>query len=397
MTARRRLFEDVLYNLGVYAVFAGAFFLLAAKLSDAQTAFAYMFLLAAPFFFNLFLRLKVRNAALFAAGHLVFPALAIFFAQPILVKLAVMLALVLMDIFSIASRVSKSVTKFTGALCVGGIAVLIALSFTAGAIGFGDESYLYPILAVVIFAAYILCAHMANVDKSLDAITTTSVQPVKEILSFNNKIMLAFTAILLVIAVAAPFLRLDKVISAAGHGLLAGLKFVLAKIFAGGNDQPAATAAPMATQTPDQGGGMDLASMYPSGAPWLGWVVLQNIFFVILWAGLAVLIPAGVIYGVYRYVRRFNKTRRDGDDEKEFILLDAPSKALAGRLRSAAPLIFRENRVRRAFRKTMRRYYKAGTQIERSDTPEQMKDKITSENLGKLVEEYEEVRYGREQ
>ncbi|MCL2350997.1 MAG: hypothetical protein FWC55_00545 [Firmicutes bacterium] len=394
MGARRKFFEDILHNGAMLALLLGMCLLPAALLFGAGTAYALLAAAIVPFFFNLFLRRKVRNAALFLLAHLLFPAAAFFLIPGLPLKLAALAVLAVMDVLSISQRLSRNPRGYGASLCVAGVAVLIVMCFLAGARGLPRVANVYPALAALMFGAYILYSHMANVDSSLDAITMTSVQPVKDILSFNNRAMTAFMVILLLVVIISPFLMIDKVVLLAGKGLLNGLRFILSRLF--DNAAPAAP-APTDAPAPVPGMGQDMIALLgPPGESGRFWDVLQNI---ILGALYILMFPAAaalVVVPVFLFIRRFNRTRKNGADDIESIAPDAVFKDAARRLRNAVPSIFRENRTRRLFRKKMQAHLRAGAPLEPSDTPWQMERKITKEDLRDLVKEYEEVRYGKE-
>jgi len=55
-----------------------------------------------------------------------------------------------------------------------------------------------------------------------------------------------------------------------------------------------------------------------------------------------------------------------------------------------------EDKTRRLFWKTVRRHMKRGVRITPSDTPEEMAERIKSKDIDSLLENYEQVRYGRD-
>jgi hypothetical protein len=73
-------------------------------------------------------------------------------------------------------------------------------------------------------------------------------------------------------------------------------------------------------------------------------------------------------------------------DEREFI---RPAPRLRSLRATPAPL----HPIRKLFKDTAKKHVKMGVPIKHSDTPTDMKNRIHSEDIGGLVEEYETVRY----
>ena len=56
-----------------------------------------------------------------------------------------------------------------------------------------------------------------------------------------------------------------------------------------------------------------------------------------------------------------------------------------------------DDKTRRLFWKTIRRHIKRGVPIIPSDTPDEMAERIKTKDISSLVEDYKQVRYGRDE
>jgi len=123
------------------------------------------------------------------------------------------------------------------------------------------------------------------------------------------------------------------------------------------------------------------------------WEFLTNIIFGIVSIGIIALILY-VAYRLLMVLLRLRPRRRDmysdsasTEDEREFI---RPKARKRNRIRS----VFSElHPIRRLFKETAKKHVKMGVSIKKSDTPTDIKNRIHSEDISDLADEYAEVRY----
>jgi len=371
MTPKRILVENILFDLVHFAFFYGFFTLVSSRLA---------LLMFVPFSLYFIARHYIKNIPLMTIAHLIVAA--IFFLLTnnywVIIFLAIML------VYSFYGRVKgQQAMELITAVFMS--VAFIAIYFASQHLGLYQHPWTYPVLIVIVVIAVEARSRMLKVDTSLEMTAKTSVQPIKQILRFDRKLMPILVLVLIVIALAAHFAiepQLNR-INFSGIERDSGLP----------NPQSVETAAP-----PGASGGMDLSSLGEGRGPGAFWVILEMLLVFALRIALIVvpifLLISGALalYRMLAYNKKAPSFEED-EDEKIFIL---PEK-IQHRIKN--PLSYfnwNENKVRRAFRKKVQQHVKAGVPIVFSDTPAEMAERIKGEDLGGLVEEYRRVRYGED-
>ena len=387
MTNRRQLAEESLCNAAVFIFFFGLCVLPArAALGDAKAAFG-LALLAAPFFVLMLVRRYADNLVFFLLIHAAFPTAVWFFVSPFLVKLSYFIFAFAVTFYSLVKRLNGNRRRLELSFCVVAAAVCVISGVIAANLEYAELIPVYPVLAAAVVICYIWFTHMDNVDNSLEIILMNTVQPVKNILSFNNKVIVAFLAIVAAAAVAAPHLAIDRLIRGAGSLLLNGIRY-LVSLMNGREPEPVEF-----MQMPDFTPEMDmLPETAEPGEPFILWVILEKIVLAAAALAIIAIVIGGIIYLINRIYRRFMETGNDFA-EKEFILPEIfKTESLLRTLRGM--FIEPPNKIRRAFRKKIRKHILSGAAISVSDTPAQMRGKLLQkEDLADLTDKYEKVRY----
>jgi hypothetical protein len=329
------------------------------------------------------LRLRIKHLSLFLLLHAAMPLLTVFLVSglyPRLIYLAFTLAIV---IYSVVNRLRDTPPEVGAAFVAAHIVCALVLAIAAGRLNQPEAAYVQPISAAVVFICYMVFQHIRNMDDTLELITKTTVQPIRAILSMNNRIIAAFAGIAAVSALLSGFVRLDSVVALLGRGLLAFLRFLLGFLNGTGSGEEAE--APPETAAPDN---FPPFPVEPR-KEWPIWAIIENVMKYVLTAALIAAAAGLVIYLCYRLYRRFYETVKS-DDEIEVI----PHDTLAAEAVKAIKAFFIPvSGMRRRFYKKIRQYIKRGAPIFPSDTPEEMSRKITAEDISDLTDAYQKERY----
>jgi hypothetical protein len=390
MTRARLFVEELLYNAVVFMIFYGVALLPATMFLSGGIPVALLFT-ALPFALNMIIRLYVKYISLFFLLHALIPV-AGYFAAPLwgfggLESALLAVLLVAYMIFSVASRVGSNRPDLSFALCVVACVVYVVFCAVAEHNGLSGLIGIYAALTTITIAAGVICTHMVNVDSSLGSLTQETTQPVSPILSFNNKIITGFLIILLALAFGSRYMMIDRIIRALGRGLLALIKFIFSLFTY--EPEPVEEYGEVEVQQPPENmfGPEEQQETF-----WL-WEYLEKILITLMTALLIAGFIALIIYVIHVIYKRFFEAAREDEDEREFIMPELFKETFSGRGKRISAWFSPVNRIRRAFKKKITSHMKRGAPILQSDTPTQMKDKIQTEDISVLVEEYEKARY----
>jgi len=238
---------------------------------------------------------------------------------------------------------------------------------------------------------YILYAHMIDISESLDAISLTSVQPVKNIKKSNNAAIALFVAMATAAAAFSRYIPVAAALRGLGDMILAALRF-LASL---GNGPEEAPVEIMAMQ--DIPGETDMLGMFEPTEPFILWIILEKIIMFLVSAALVAGVIGGVAYLFYKLYKRFYATKRAYlSDVAEFAAPEASFLRFAGRFMDMVPFVnfAPVNKARRAFYKKVRRHMKKGLTVRAHHTARDIAAEIKkAEDIGELTDAYEIARY----
>jgi len=261
---------------------------------------------------------------------------------------------------------------------------LVGMALLANGLGYYALARLFPLLVVFYVAFSKMHIRMSAVDTSLENITRTSKQPVGLIIGRDYRFAGVLGVLVLVLAVVIYFGVVGPLFSAVGQmrpnwqiepspperDSFFGDGMFGEGMFAPGDIREP---SPLITQ---------LLNM-------LFWLIGGSVAF---FAGVYILrlIIRGIITFFMEKMKRKKFTAVEGleyEEEKEFIL-----PITKRRWREAHR--HGENEVRKQFRLIVNKHIKKGIPIKKTDTPAQMEQKITTENLNELTDAYRQARYG---
>lgn len=383
MITKRILFEELLCNIVYFAVFYGIFILVSELALGIQNAVLWVLLAIVPFMINFLVRRYIHSTMLMIIAHLAIPILAFFIFEEILIRIFVlgMLTTIMIYSFILRAKGTKLEPTFSIFTAIG----LVVMCFIGLHFGHGYMALVYPILIAIVVIGSEIYTRMSKVDMSLEVITKTTNQPIQQILKLDHKVMLAMTAVLLLLTLASRFALVDP--------LLDQISRISLPRYEGTLPSP---------ELPDfnerLGPGIP-APMLPYGYeitdPHPFWEVLNVILMFVVQALIIVFFLALLISGAIAAYKMMGYRSRstpyhEGEDEKIFIIPERVKNRLPN-LKSlfSGP----ENKTRRLFRKKILRHKKMGVPIVQSDTPTQMASRIEKEDIKTLTAEYEKVRY----
>lgn len=386
MGASRVFVQDFIRLILHFTVFYGLIIIGAMPVIGDDRAAFWCLLAFVPFFINFLIRRYIRSTVLMLIAHLLVPTAAFFMVGDIIMRVFVMVILAVFTVYSLASRATggEEVEAFFGIVSS---LVMVVLSFLALYYGHRYAAFIYPALVAVIGVGYTLHIRMARVDMSLDAITKTSVQPIRQILRFDHKMMATFVFVLIAITLIGRLVLIDPVLE-----LVSSISLPQQA----GADGPGMVFTPQSPLTPHGDIHQMLGQGYTEPHPF--WEIFDMVITILVQAAVVALLLTMLISGafaVYKLMSYRNREipYRDGEDEKVFVIPERVKRA-RGNLRSVLSRFSRqEDRTRRIFRKKVRRHMKMGVPILKSDTPTLIAEKIKSEDITALAEEYKRVRY----
>ena len=363
-------------------------FLLAAYTKDTRFTALCMFLLLIPMY-SVLIRRLIKNFFLFFLAHAALYGLIFLFHD--VVPMVVIGAYVTADVIYIYVRKISGVND----------PMSVALLFLSFVVALGtyllctsmEVTFLRPMILCMFLLQimiYLIYFHQMNIHDTLSANTQSASQSIRKINSLNNKVIIMFIGVLLVLIGAGVLMRLDVAISLIGRGLLALLKVVVRFLFRGGDSAPVEETIVEETE-----GGGDMGSGVPEGyEPWMIWIILEKIMTVLA----VVIVIALIAYVFYRLYQKFRMDRVEEDvlsdyaETPVFIERARPEKKERMSLRERLNLP-NDKKIRRLFRKKVRARIKAGDPITAAQTPQEICRTVKAEDLSRLTGLYEKARY----
>lgn len=363
---------------------------LAAYTGDQRFTPILLMLLLVPVY-SVIIRRLFKNFFLFFLAHVLLIGLVFLLRDPVV--MAVVGVYILADIIYIYVRkISGANDPMTVALLLVAFVTALVLYLTAESIGAAFVRPLIITMFILQVVIYLFYFHHMNMRETLSANTQSANQSIRKINSLNNKAILMFMAILLILIAAGVFLRLDVVITMIGQLLLFVLRFIGRLLFRGGSTT-------QETITPEESPtGGEMVSGVPDGyEPWKIWLILEKIGVVFC----VIVAIALVIYVAYRLYQRFKMDRVEEDvlsDYSETTLFVERVKREKKERTSIFELfnLSNEKKVRRLFRKKVLHRMKAGDPIRPSQTAQEIRAAVRGEDLSRLTDLYEKARYSNE-
>ncbi|MDR2649510.1 MAG: hypothetical protein LBB94_07320 [Clostridiales bacterium] len=384
MTKARGFVLDIINSLAVFALFF-SLAVLPAAMTPRRPLTAYILILfIVPHAICLLLRRHLKRLSLFLLIHAAMPLSVLILDAGLyqrLTYLAFMLAIV---IYSVVKRLKDTAPDVSASFVTANTVCALVLAIAAGRLNQPEAAYVQPFSAAVVFICYIVFQHMRNLDDTLELITKTTVQPIRAVLSMNNRIIASFAVIAAIAALLSGFVKLDRAVALLGSWIAAFLRFSLG--FLDGRESVAETEALLETPAPP-----DDFSPFPiePQKEWPFWAIFENVVRYVITGALIVAAAGLIIYLCVRLYRRFYETVKS-DDEIEII----PHDTLAAEaMRAIKAFFIPVSGVRRRFYKKIRQYIKKGAPILPSDTPEEMTWKIIAEDISELTDAYQKERY----
>ena len=372
MTSKRVLAEDIIYDLVHFAFFYGFFTLVSNMLA------LFMFI---PFFCNFIFRHYIKNTFLMTVAHLII--VGVVFLVSYNYWVLIFLAVMLVYSFYRRAKGQQSLERITAVFMS---TTFIAIYFASEHVGLYQHPLTYPLLIIIVMIGTELRSRMIKVDASLEMTAKTSVQPIKQILRFDRKLMPILIIILLTISLATHL----------------AIEPQLSRISFSGIERDSGLPDPQAEALmPPSGasqGDMDLSAFGEAREASIFWTMLELVVLFILRVAMVIVPMLLLISGalaLYKMLAYNKKTPsyEESGDEKIFLIPERMKHRITNPL---SYFRWNENKIRRTFRKKMQQHIKAGVPIVFSDTPAEMTGRIVDEDLGELLEEYRQVRYGED-
>jgi len=390
MNNGRRFFAEMLKHLSFFIMFV-SMALPSISWASGNGRLIYVYALILPFFVMISVKQVVDSLFLFAVPQLLLVASVLVWPLELIPKLTVFVFMVLSLIYSFTDRLSEKDQGVTIAFValIGGVNIAAGWISSYGKLDIPAGYFVFNMLISIL--CYILHAHMTDISDSLDAISLTSVQPVKNIKKFNNAAIALFVAMATVAALLSKYIPVAAALRGLGDLLLAVLRF-LASLGNGPQEAPEEVA-----MMQDMPGDPDMFGMPEPSEPFIFWVILEKIVMFLVTAALIAGVIAGVAYLFYKLYKRFYATKRAYlSDVAEFAAPEANFIRFAGRLADMVPFInfAPVNKARRAFYKKVRRHMKKGLEVRAHQTARDIAAEIKkAEDIGELTDAYEVARY----
>ena len=436
MEKRRALTTEIIDTFLHLIIFYG-FFATVLFLTHSDTAYLWQVgLIFVPFAINFFLRRIGKNIVFSVALHLVAPILVIMFSPNDVIKVHWMTMTFALALHSVlypyyrqpaiyrqqiiipfkranvsantpearrekavggeySDRFKNTQKVFKGNFVLGIVVVFTALAVITSVSGYWPLPLMHSVIILILLIGRLVHLRMAQMDTSLDAKQSSSKIAVEKIITFDYKLTAVSVLLLIASTLVLYFLLIAPALNMAAD-LLPGLP----------NLRPAEYDGYLYT--------IGEAESIGASEPWLmrlllglmlmdtvpDWLKLLLSGFLRLFAGALILIGISlVIIGIARTVIRVLSFRSykhglgfvaEGREiEREFIF-DAEKPRKPPRYNRSG-----EHPTRRLFRETVAKHKSKGVPIEQSDTPAEIAERITTENIKGLVEEYAPVRYGK--
>jgi len=381
MTAKRDLHMDILFNTIVMAIVYGFFAAPALILTNIGIQNLLLFIIGG-FVYLFLIRRVIKPAVPMFLAHMIIPLAAWFFSSGVIDSIAYMIVAAYLILFSLYQRYKRTKTfssEFIFAISI----ALIILTFVAVHFGFTFMIGSYAGIIVFFCVGTRLHMRMYQVSTSLEVITQNSGQHIQNILTHDYKTMfilgvvLVSTILMLGLLVITPILR-----------LIPRINFEQVDI------PPDEIEIEMFDAVFSPANEIELLREHneDTGGPFLIWRVLEWLILYIAMPALGLFIlylmltKIRKIFKIWKYKAGFDPNlNNEIADIKEFIRKPKVKNRWLGR--------GKEHKLRKLYRETITRHIKKGVPIIKTDTPDEIKLKIITNDITTLTEDYASVRY----
>lgn len=374
MLQRRKLLEELLYDLFNFIILYSFFsFILVA--SSKRVEYGILAMLAYIAYLAMFvIRKKVNNFYLFIALNMAVIALA-------LISDIGRRTFLFFNIFIFIYSVKRRINYKSQYINMGNLFIFLGCLFLLyiGADYFEVEYmrafyFIEAILAILIVMVH---KNVLSVNNELEVATAGSIQPVNELIKFNNKVLLIYTAVAIFVMASFKMKFFVSFLNYLGFYIILILRWLFSKIRMD-------TAEEFVISDIDYS--MDIGSVVANKEQGLMDYIEWFLVYAVNIAVALAMLGAFIALIVYVY-KAFNK-KSLGIIETESIVKDIERNSIERkRLFNRKP----KDPVRRKFYNRVIKYYKKG-RFDKSDTPTDIKEKLL-DSVSLDIAEYENARY----
>jgi len=275
--------------------------------------------------------------------------------------------------------------------------VLLALDLGARQLGLAVLSPVYFAVGVAYLLLLLVRWHRASLADQMDRYAATPTQPTARVLRFNRMLLGGMLIGMATLLLLSPLLPVYATLVWLWRRFLDLLRWLLSLVAVGPEPTPTPAPEPTSPPTPTPSSEVGPPAVTPE---WLR--VLQEILLYLMFAAVALLLAAGLIYGLYRLYRRFYEARLPDADRRES-LMPSLVDVVQERLRRTGRAFRRpfgrtpEQRIRHAFFRLVESQARRGLVLKPSRTAREIVgelDAASHPDLQDVLELYEKARYG---
>jgi len=421
MTTARLIWADILGGLIMLSILLGILILPIAQWhGDPDWLMQILPLLAVPFLVNIVLRRSLKIFLLMAVAHLIIPGLAYLFLPDLFIFVLLLAGISIFQWFGLHDKKVKTLGALERHQIQSFLAACVFIAGLFAFIAFMSEMFahtrppfivtalfrlfyffnvdspfitriVYPVLIGIILVGGILYAHITRMDFTLEAVTLDSKQPVKRILRFDYRLMLVLLAVMLGSMFFLRVTVLDRTMAIVYDFRFPEQTFQLR------DRTPVYEPAEDGRYWGDGITIQDIGEQRGHGS--IQFLYILSRLLIPVGIAMMIVVLAMVIVGLGSrlFMREGRGIFRErpplSDDEDERIFIVPPQRRT--QMEALIDAVRRpEHPTRRRFRKKILQHKKTGVVFTPADTPSQMANRVTAEDISKLVEEYQAVRYG---
>jgi len=385
---------EILANLIVFVLFFNVFAVVY-SMYTYRVAWAFLPLIL-PFFAMYGLRRWVTNVPAFLAGHAALIGLPFLLFNDIVFAVMTAVFMAVLTIYSVMTAL-KGERRFELAQVIGAVFFIAVAHIAANVMANRSNYHLHGldlftrVSILLVIAAGVIYVQMDNLHSNL-RIFGTAGDTDSNVFRNNNKVVSGFSAVLVVIAVAAMVLGPVLAMFVRFLGVIANFLMQAPMFFIPNQPEGEADLYGLVTVQDvydevwgDEQISVEVLTEWP-------WYVLAAVLFVFV--AISIVLMA---IGVGRALAS-RKRRNEGDDilisEQELTRVKFSARDLAMFLPRRRASI--KHPLRRAYIKKVRGHIKQGVDVQHSHTPEVIANLIRErEDIDVLTKDYEAVRYGK--
>jgi len=393
MTSKREAIKGLLVDIVVFLfIFTGFAFAYQSTIGDISLLYL---LLVVPFFFMYLLRILLhRSIVFFFLLHIALVGIAIFLPFEAELRVLITLFMLMSALYSLACQL-KDQWSLSFKTAIAGFFFNLILFVLLNGFDNGSATVfaMLNVSTLLILVASVVYVHLENLDFNLIVHTSLYKRYDGNMTAGNNKIILAFAAILAVGGVLSFIVPLGSALAAVIAGIygvfawfFVGMIGLLARVLAYFFPEITPFALVEAEESPFD---VELNG-YERELTDSGGVLAVIIIAV------SVIVVCGVIYMAFLLYQASGSKERKALNSSDYTV-DKVKFAFSD-LRSLLPHFRKlvKHPVRRAYIKKVKSHMKHGVVVEPHDTPDMIADKILHrEDVSELTGRYEIVRYGR--